>query len=103
MIIFLHQNFHIILNILLFFQISLISESIKNIYLLYLNMSQQNQLNLNPNSEKKENENNENIKNNNNDTIEKEIIKINRFEKLKELQSLIKKESAMKELCKIII
>ena len=65
-------------------------------------MSQQNQLNLNPNSEKKENENNENIKNNN-DTIEKEIIKINRFEKLKELQSLIKKESAMKELCKIII
>ena len=65
-------------------------------------MSQENQLNLNPNSEKKENENNENIKNNN-DTIEKEIIKINRFEKLKELQSLIKKESAMKELCKIII
>jgi hypothetical protein len=65
-------------------------------------MSQQNQLNLNPNSEKKENENNENIKNNNNDTIEKEIIKINRFEKLKELQSLIKKESAMKELCKIL-
>jgi hypothetical protein len=65
-------------------------------------MSQENQLNLNPNSEKKENENNENIKNNNNDTIEKEIIKINRFEKLKELQSLIKKESAMKELCKKI-
>ena len=66
-------------------------------------MSQENQLNLNPNSEKKENKNNENIKNNNNDTIEKEIIKINRFEKLKELQSLIKKESAMKELCIIII
>ena len=41
--------------------------------------------------------------NNINKTPENENLYLNRFEKLKELQSLIKKESAMKELCKIII
>ena len=40
--------------------------------------------------------------NNKNITSKGENLKINRFEKLKELQSLIKKESAMKELCKKI-
>ena len=60
-------------------------------------MSEENKLSLN--SEKNENENKEKIGNNNN-TLEKEKTKINRFETLKELQSLIKKESAMKELCK---
>ena len=38
--------------------------------------------------------------NNINKTPEKENLYLNRFEKLKKLQSLIKKESAMKELCK---
>ena len=38
--------------------------------------------------------------NNINKTPENETFYLNRFEKLKELQSLIKKESAMKELCK---
>ena len=38
--------------------------------------------------------------NNINKTPENENLYLNRFEKLKELQSLIKKESAMKELCK---
>ena len=38
--------------------------------------------------------------NNINKTPENENLYSNRFEKLKELQSLIKKESAMKELCK---
>ena len=60
-------------------------------------MSEENQLNLN--SKNNENENKENIDDNNN-TYHNEKPKINRFEKLKELQSLIKKESAMKELCK---
>ena len=41
--------------------------------------------------------------NNINKTPENENLYLNRFEKLKKLQSLIKKESAMKELCKIII
>ena len=40
--------------------------------------------------------------NNINKTPENENLYLNRFEKLKELQSLIKKESAMKELCKKI-
>ena len=40
--------------------------------------------------------------NNINKTPENENLYSNRFEKLKELQSLIKKESAMKELCKKI-
>jgi hypothetical protein len=39
---------------------------------------------------------------NKNITSKGENLTINRFEKLKELQSLIKKESAMKELCKKI-
>jgi hypothetical protein len=38
--------------------------------------------------------------NNINKTPENENLYLNRFEKLKKLQSLIKKESAMKELCK---
>ena len=38
--------------------------------------------------------------NNINKTPENENLYLNRFEKLKELQLLIKKESAMKELCK---
>ena len=37
---------------------------------------------------------------NKNITSKGENLTINRFEKLKKLQSLIKKESAMKELCK---
>ena len=40
--------------------------------------------------------------NNINKTPENENLYLNRFEKLKKLQSLIKKESAMKELCKKI-